>query len=721
MALYNANPRPVLRGIKDLGARPLQLPAQTVPTHLPYMWLFTERGRSKPQLCSGDATYRVFGQRSFDLNDIYATHQTLFANTILGNANSIFVQRLKPADAAPPASIVLWLDVLAEQVPVYERNADGSLQRDPDTNLLIPHKVSGSAVTVPGYTAKWVQTELPKMNAAGQVITSLMITQHATDSSIDITPVANVIGGLSPVAGDRTNASNATSTRYPIFEFEADSFGAYGNNQGLRLSAVTHLSAIAANDTLVSDNNAFQYRLQLVERDVASSTANIVQTLLGEQFLDFMLKPGAYNRQTKQDVELSTIFGNTWTNTTVPTDPYYGPFGKLHVYTANVATISQLATTAEHAQDASVSAAPADVYAFNFLSGVNLAGNPYVSYQVLGPSQGGLILNEVATRYATGGSDGTMNFATFDALVANEASNFGDGAYPLRDTALYPFSAIYDSGFTLPTKYKLLAPLATRKAIAVHLATQDLSLAQNSNSADSAIAVALYNAARIYNESAFYGTSCCRVTVTKQSGKLLTSPWRGLAPLNLEIANKLSKYMGASDGIWKSVYRPDVSPANRVTMFQIDTINALSTSAEARALDWANGAIWAQAYDMNDAFFAAYQTVYDDDTSPLNNVLTVYGCIELEMVAERVWRDLTGRTDLTTQQFIERSNELIVSRTAGRFDNRFTIKANTFQTPMDANNGFSWSCEITIYANDMRTVGTYTIISRRSSDLTVAN
>lgn len=720
MAIYNANPRADLLGIKDMGARPLQVPAQTVPTHLPYTWLFTERGRSKPQLCSGDATTRVFGARSFDLTDIYATHGTLFANTFLGNANSIFVQRLKPADATPPASMVLWLDVLADQIPVYVRNADGSIQKDPITGLPVPQKVNNVAVTVPGYSVKWVQTELPKMNAAGEVITSLMITNHATDSTIDITPVANVIGGLSPVVGDRTVASE-TSTRYPIFEFEVDSFGSWGNNVGLRLSAVTQASTIAVNETLVSDNNAFQYRIQLVERNVSTATANITSTLTGDQYLDFMLKPGAYNKNTKQDVDFANTFLPAYTNTTVPTDPYYGPIGRYHVYTNNITTIAGLATTAEHAQDTTVSLVPADAYMFNFLSGLNLAGNPYISYIVLGPSGGGLLLNDVATRYATGGSDGTMNNTTFDALVANEAANFGNGAYPLRDTALYPFTAIYDSGFSIGTKYKLLTPLGTRKAIAVHLSTQDVAQPQNTASADSSIAVALYNAARIYNESVFYGTSTCRATVTKQSGKLLNSTWKKLVPLNLEIANKLSKYMGSSDGIWKGTYRPDVAPANRVTMFQIDTINALSTSADSRALDWANGAIWAQAYDMNDAFFAAMQTVYDDDTSPLNNVLTVYGCIELEMVAERVWRDLTGRTDLTTQQFIERSNELIVARTSGRFDSRFTITANTFQTAMDANNGFSWSCEITIYANGMPTVGRYTIISRRSSDLTVAN
>jgi hypothetical protein len=716
MALQNAYPRPELYGIKDESARALQAEPLSLPTHLPLFWLFTERGRSKPQLVSGDRVTRLFGQKSFDLTSIYATHATLFANTAIGNGNAVMLQRVKPADAAPPASVVLWLDILDEDVPLYERNIDGSIARDTDGTPL-PVLSGGNPVLVPGKTAKWVKSELPKVNAAGDVITQSMITAHATDPLIDITPVANVLGSLSPVVGDRTNGSE-TSMRYPIFEFEVDSFGSYGNNLALRLSAVTEKSSVPVNETTVIDNNSFLYRLQMIERDTATNTSRIVETISGEQFLDLMFKPRAYNRTTKQDLEFDRIYPKAWTDESNNIDPTYGPFGRFHVYNDLLLALSGDVATLEADEDLTVSAADADRYMINLLTGVNVQGNPYATYQVLGTAQGGLLLNEFSNIYAAGGNDGTMSFQTFDDLVAYEAGNFGDTGYALRDSALYPISSIWDSGFSLETKYKLLVPMARRKDVVTHLCTQDLSQPKNSTSADSSIAVSLYNMARIYSESAIFGTPACRATVMKQSGKLITSTWTGLAPLNLELLNKVSKYMGSGDGIWKNAFRFDTSPLNRITMFNVDSIGDLSLGADSRARDWANGCIWAQAYDMQDAFIPGFQTVYDDDTSVLNSIITVYGCVELEKVAERTWRDLTGDTSLTDEQFLERSDDLINERVRGRFDNRFTIQPRTFLTAIDANNGFSWSCEIKIYANNMRTVGKFTIISRRSSDLT---
>jgi hypothetical protein len=71
---------------------------------------------------------------------------------------------------------------------------------------------------------------------------------------------------------------------------------------------------------------------------------------------------------------------------------------------------------------------------------------------------------------------------------------------------------------------------------------------------------------------------------------------------------------------------------------------------------------------------------------------------------------------LTRAQFIERSDELIEELTAGRFDDRVIIQPNTYFTDFDKALGYSWSCDISLFLNNMMTVGTYTIISKRRSD-----
>jgi hypothetical protein len=90
--------------------------------------------------------------------------------------------------------------------------------------------------------------------------------------------------------------------------------------------------------------------------------------------------------------------------------------------------------------------------------------------------------------------------------------------------------------------------------------------------------------------------------------------------------------------------------------------------------------------------------------------------VEVEKVAERAWRELTGTSKLTRAQFIERSNALITEKTQGRFDDRVIVEPRTYFTDFDQALGYSWSCDISLFLNNMMTVGTYTIIARRRSD-----
>ena len=116
-------------------------------------------------------------------------------------------------------------------------------------------------------------------------------------------------------------------------------------------------------------------------------------------------------------------------------------------------------------------------------------------------------------------------------------------------------------------------------------------------------------------------------------------------------------------------------------------------------------------------FFPAYQTAYPDDTSVLNSLSLLIAISYLERVCEEVWRVLTGDNKLSGQAFIDASNELIIERTRGRFDNRFTIVPNTYFTEADSARGYSWTTDISIYAENSRTVGTFSIVAKRASEL----
>lgn len=723
MNYINAAPKAYLLGTEDLSGGQLVLEPEAIPTHLPLVYTFAEKGDTLPQLVIGDSATRYFGARTFDLRDRFATHQTLLYQAVTSAGNPVMLQRVIPEDAPPPAGFALWLDLSAEdEVVQYERNLDGSYLKDGSTGALIPKLSGGVVVKAPGHIGKLVVTRLPRVNATGDVITPAMIADYNSgNTSVDIKPVANLMGSLTSVTGSITNTDAVVSTRHPLMEFEVSSVGSYGDNCGIRFWPSTAKSTTPPDLRLLSDNKAFLYNMQVVQRPEANATPLIVRTLDGEMSIPFMFKDGAINKATDQELFFGKRAIASWEDLESTSGiPLQGLFGKHHVYYSNMQLIAAQIATRENSLDASFSAAADDLWLVNWMTGENASGNPYYSYQLQGPSQGGYSLTGNTTIWASGGGDGTMTFDTFDALVKTQLENFGDLEAPLLDMAQYPISVIYDSGFTMPTKKKMFVPMGRRKDVVVILSTQALNEAPNSESEDSSIGIALQTEARLYPESEAYGTPTCRAMVVGHSGLLTNSQWSELTPLTIDIASKFAAYMGNGLGSWDSNKKPDSSPNNWVKGFR--AVNNTYKPDPARTRDWTNGLVWVQHFDRRNLFYPALQTVYDDDTSTLNNIFTPFIIAELEKICFRTWAQLSGDNSLTTEQYIERSDELILEevRLRNNFDNRARVIPETYISAGDEARGYSYSCNVNLYTNTMRTVGSYTIVARRMSDLPVA-
>lgn len=675
--IINAAPRAILLGVQDLSGRTPVYEPEAIPQHLPHVFLYTEKGPLSPQLVVGDSLVTMYGDKSFDYRGKYANHQTVLANVFNSNANSILVQRMKPADAPAPASLTLYLDLLETVLPVYERNSDGTYKLGTDG------KPIATADTTVGYIGRWIVSNLGSAE----------------------------LGAAQKVAGSQVDGANQ-SQLYPIFELQVSSFGDWGNLAGVRLSAPTVKSLLPVDDDLVESQKTALYRLQSVLRPDADSLPNIVKTITDEQYLEFSLKEGAINPRVDADIFIDAVFPTAWSDLeTLP--PKFGQFSAFHVYHNYVEEVLGLIYT----EESKFGLLPTDgEHMINLLTGVDYQGRPHYAFTVQGPTDGGALLTSESTHYASGGGDGTMSDALFAELVGNQCENYGDLDYQFMDTAKWPQSMIWDSGFPMETKKKLIVPMGRRKDMGVILATQDVSGPQNTASQESSAAIALRTAARMYPESEYYGTATCRAVVVGHSGYLLSSGYKKLLPLTIDFADKVSKYMGAGNGQWKPGRSFTLSPLNQVSMFKADSVNATFKQAAVRNRDWANGLVWVQNFDRRSLFYPGIQTVYDDDSSVLNSATNMFAILELEKVAERVWRELTGIDGLTIEQFIERSNRLIVEKTEGRFDGRYIIVPETYLSAADEQRGYSWSCKINLYAPNMRSVGTYTIVSRRIED-----
>ena len=690
--IQNAAPQYILNGIQDLSGRPPVIDPAQVPSHLPHIFLFTERGPLEPQLVVGGSRATMYGSESFNLRSPYATHQTVLANVINEQANQVMLQRVVPSDIADEATLTLSLELVEQEIPLYERGPDGGYLLDGSGDRIVD-----AAGPINGYQARWVVT--------------------------DIASSGDDFGARGTSTGSLIGTGSAQSIIYPIMDIKVSHKGSYGNRQGIRLSAPLASDTDATDEDVIYTENTFIFRAQLVELPKNSSSPIVIQTLLGEQAVDFSFKPDVLNTKFDSDLDIRNVLLQSYQDLEPSDVPKtFGPFGDLHVYDDNVSTILGLLFEAEKDQGT----IPYDAddtetdyrYLFNFFTNKNHEGVPYYTLDLLGPADGGITLSADHTHYAAGGDDGTLSGSEFDTTVGNIVDFYDQQPWPMLDDAVYPQSCIYDSGFTLETKYKLLKPIALRKDMWVVLSTQDANAPQLSASEESSVAIALRAAARAYPESEVYGTATCRALVIAQSGYLINSQWKGLLPLTIELAEKSARYMGASNGIWKDGLGFDVPGNNHVRMFK--EVNNAFKPARARNRDWDNGMVWAQNYDRRSLFFPAVQTVYNDDTSVLNAALTMMCAVELEKVCARVWRDLTGISYLTDGQFIERSDTLITEAVNGRFDGRFVIVPLTTITGNDEQRGYSWTTEITLYAPNMKTVGSYTITARRISDLDAA-
>lgn len=677
MTVLNAAPQGVLNGIRDVSGvtpDPVEL---TVPIHMPHVMFLGQRGPETAQVQDPSNFTRIYGQDTVDYRKPFAKHTTaMLKECFMPNANQFVAQRLIPAGAAK-STMRFWADVAQQQLVVWERNPDGSIKLDKDG------KPIDTGTKIPGLVVKWV-----------------------------VTPAEGEIGAAKEKEGTLGTAG-AQSKMYPIFDVVISHYGAYGDNVGIRLYAPTLYSAPAANETVVNDLRARLYRLSFLERPDTRSTPNLLRGLYDQTYVDFGLRSDMYHDATEVDYSAAEVIVPSYRELE-PQDgsaPIYGPVEFFHVYQKNIDLITELAFSLEK-DHAGLN--EGDEFLVNFISGYDIEGNPHHAVKVLDVFDGGLSFNDQSVHYATGGNDGDLSDATFDDMCRNQFENYGDLADQFLDIARFPQSVVYDSGFSMKTKKAMANVLRVRKDIWVCVATQDQAQPQNTQDIESSTAVALRSQFEMFPESEVHGTPVCRAAIVGQSGYLINSQYKKLVPATFELAYKLSAWAGSADGILKGRYSPDVDPNNRVQLLK--RMNCTFKSARVRNKDWDNGLIWFQSYDHRSNFCPAMQTVYKDDTSVLNSLLNVIICVEIEKVCHRVWRKFTGRT-MSNRQLEQESDREITKLTTGRFDERVTVIPETHHTKADEKNGFSNSCNVHAYFDNMKTVTNFTVVSHRREEL----
>lgn len=677
----HAFPRIVFNGIRDRSRRPFIRPEITFAQHTPLLRLFTETGTTETVYVgtsdgSSGSFASAFGEKTLDPRSKYFNMQSLLALTLLGEGNGFFIKRLKPEDAGNTSRIILALEIVKDNIPVIIDQLAGF--NYPGTVDEIGNSpIASEDDTVEGYRARIIMLRDNQSDLGTQrVLPGTMV------SSID----------------------GSASTVYPLMELSASFFGDLGNNLGLRIWAPTQLDTEGFDEQTSAKFKTRLYKLQFVELMAGSSNPVVIKTKFEEDFINVSFDEGVYSESMDRDLTIDDVLVDQYSDDGIESglSPLYSPFDGVHIYRENITTVQEMLYEAEMRINPAMAAHISEPTQMDFLTMVGEDGDGYHGVVLEGPIEGGTLLGKASTVYASGGSDGSTTQDEYVKLVDIQNANFGRLDDMYEDVAKFPFGILYDTGLPMASKYKSMLTLGARKDIQYFYTTFIEGESRMLTASEEASRVqALMTRLKAYPESTLHGTPVCRAMIVAQSGKLIGGGYNKIVPQLLDVAVKWAKYAGAGDGVLRAGFEMDAAPNNRVNT--IKKLNVPYFNVRSQANLWANGATYSTSYDTRSNYFPCMRSVYLDDTSVLLSPITVNICCVIMRLIVKIHAAFSGNASITKEQLVERCDQEIVDRTKELFGERVEVTPRTEISAIDENNGSSWTCNVTVAANNPRT------------------
>lgn len=688
---FNAVPRIVFNGIRDRSRRAFIRPETTYAQHTPLLRLFTETGPTETTYVgdSDDGFAGIFGQSSLDPRSKFFNQQSLLALNLLGQGNGFYVKRLRPEDANNPSRITVAIDMVRDLVPQTITRLSGFNYPSAATSLV------GGPVRATGETVEGWRVRL--------VLIPGNITEIGTQRVLPGEMVSNIDG--------------TQSTLYPLFELPASFFGKLGNNLGMRMWATNEADPDGYDSETTGNFDTRLFRVQFVELNEGLSTPYVIKTKTDEDFVNVTFDEGVYSTLYDRDLGIQEVLVQEYQDDGVENGltPLFSPFSEIFCYKENIDTVREFIWDAEKL----VNPAFEDkIGQIDFLTMTALDGDPYKSVLLEGTLEGGIAFGKNSTIYATGGSDGTTDITSYVKLVDEQNVNFGELDDQYENVALYQFGFLYDTGLPMSSKYKMMQALTKRKDLVCMFTTfvegEEKGLTA---SEEASRAQALITRLKAFPESILFGTGVCRAMIVLQSGKIIGGGYNKRIPQLLDVGMMWARYAGAGNGILRPGFEMDVSPNNEVSF--VKTLNVPFFNARTSANLWSNGATYSTTYDNRRQYYPCLRSVYQDDTSVLLSPVTVNICCVIMRMIHKVHAKFSGNAFLTKEQLVERCDQEILDRTRDLFGGRVDIIPRTEITGTDENNGTSWTCTVTVAANNPRTTMNFFLDTVRRGDVTV--
>ena len=753
-------------GTQDNSRRSIPADPITASMTTGLVGILAERGRGDITLTTTSANI-LYGNKTFDKDSAFYHHSTELLSELAGLGIPMFVKRFIPEGAAK-AMLRVSIELIATDLPNYERNSDGAIKQSVDPVTGVATSVTNG--TVQG-TRAIIHVGVSQFAPENRQFARGNIMDDFREGSLAVN--GKFLGEITRVDGSKEHPK---SRLYPIMDLEVDSEGEFGNNIGLVLEVPTLKQVNPANISNVIKNKAFPVRVSVVEREDRYTTPQVVPSLKSELQLDVFMKSRAVDYISGKNISFARkLIENFNRKMTATETPIWGPFGDIHVYEKNLNEIQQLlcegyaytdsdgidiaipgegsydddafdfGRTVDHALSQ-----PINFGLFNIFTGRDVNDVPYFSFDVRDSLMfGGVAVNSESVVYAQGGEDGLWSFADgspatlvnlkmLDDAMRNFLNTFGRGKDQLKDILRYPITQVIDSGWSLDTKLAHSNILSARPDIHLEIGTQAVAEKTNvsvdlgpvykgySTSAetalsselldgwnwqarltgeqDEAIATRLRTFFGLTPESVFFGTPVMRVHVFGHSCYDVNDTYERPLPGSFDRGLAMARFTGVTG--WDKA-NDFTENDNRKPMFLKDMSYSYRDEDVADSA-WATGMNFLRSHDIVDNFWPAIQSIYPHQDSILANAKFVLVASKCHYYGMEIWRSISGENK-TDEQFKQELEDEAYRIIGGKFTEDVRIVVEAILTEADVARGYSGYLKFHIGVGSPRTKLVYSV------------
>lgn len=771
--ITKATPYVYLRGPKSVGERGAQRTAEQIPMHCPVQVVLASRGRSEPQWITSNAV-KTWGAETFDRNGPFWNHSNFMAEMWATNGNMFLGIRAKPANAKT-AMIRLSLEVIVADIPVYERASDGSIIVKNSAPVIEETIIGTRLITHTGVSMYQPDNrEFGKGNIIENYRDGSTVINGRALGEVTLPDGSKVAtrSKLYPIHdlevdsfgryGNNVGISYGTPTSVdaqPIDTVAVENNKAYYYRLACWERPDVNSTPVLQPGQAGENANDLTFKENTVYPNSKKPSSISKVFIKAYQLINDPQYPNEYGPFGRSHVYVNNVAQIL----TMVTAGY--------TYTTTNGTVQVVGEKAydlkaeEYGRTESLAFAnPKNLNLFNFLTGHDINNVPYFAVDARSSHlYGGVSLANNAVIYASGGSDGLwynadgspatlVNLRQLD-LAARQIFTNSDQMYQLGNMFRYPISAVWDSGWSMKTKLAMIDMLGLRPDIAVWTGTQSViddfvsipgrtaeplyldgdvsGIPKDSTELlggwdwcdinDDTTELARGNQLRarynLFPASAYHSTGTLYGAIWGHGESYINDDaYDGILPFAFDRADQISKFCGGP--MWVEGQRPTVWPNNTVKLFA----TARNTYRKLPAANkfWDAGINYVQFGDTKGLFWPAQQTVYQNDTSPMNGINTMMAILYCQRAWCNVWKYLTGRDDLDDDQMVQESDRLMLAELENRFGAGISYTVNSEILQADKEAGYIWRGRVNLYSNTPKTVAIFDIYSHRRSDLETA-